>query len=174
VRSPLPAPDGAAGRAAARGIVVRPATEDDLGAIVELRLALLREHQASPIYGRVRRDAPARARRLFLAQLRSPGEITLLAERRGEVVGILRCLRSGGHPLLHPDAYGYVSSVYVHPGVRRAGVLKSLVAAAEDWCREHGLDELRLHNSADNPLANAAWEALGFRVVEHLRMRRID
>jgi ribosomal protein S18 acetylase RimI-like enzyme len=48
-----------------------------------------------------------------------------------------------------------------------------LLAAADRWCAERGLDEMRLHNAADNPLANAAWEALGFEVVEHLRVRKL-
>jgi ribosomal protein S18 acetylase RimI-like enzyme len=158
----------------ARAVSVREATEDDLAVVVELRLALLREHADHPIYGRLRRDALARARRLFLSQLRARGEATLLAERGGAVVGILRCVHSGGHPLLHPDGYGYISSVYVRPASRRAGVLAALVRAAERWCRARGLDELRLHNASDNPLSNAAWQALGFDVVEHLRLRRLD
>jgi ribosomal protein S18 acetylase RimI-like enzyme len=44
---------------------------------------------------------------------------------------------------------------------------------AEQWCSDRGLEEMRLHNAADNPLANAAWEALGFEVVEHLRVRSL-
>jgi ribosomal protein S18 acetylase RimI-like enzyme len=159
---------------AARGLVVRPATEDDLAVIVELRVALLHEHRHNPVYGRTRRDLAPRARRLFLAQLRAPNEVTLLAERHGKVVGILRCLHSVGHPLLHPEAYGYISSVYVKPQARRAGVLRALLDEAVRWCRERGLGEIRLHCAADNRVSNAAWEALGFGIVEHLRLRVIN
>jgi ribosomal protein S18 acetylase RimI-like enzyme len=155
-------------RAAVR---VRPATPDDLAVVVELRLALVTEHADNIIYGRTRRDMRARARQLYLGQLRSAREITLLAERDGSVVGILRCVDSAGHPLLHPDRYGYVSSVYVRPAHRRGGVLRALMDAAERWCRSRGLAEMRLHNAADNPLSNATWEALGFRIAEHLRVR---
>jgi ribosomal protein S18 acetylase RimI-like enzyme len=157
-------------RAAVR---VRPATPEDLSVVVDLRLALVIEHAENIIYGRTRRDMRARARQLYLSQLRSPREVTLLAERDGTVVGILRCIDSAGHPLLHPDRYGYISSVYVRPAARRHGVVRALMGAAERWCRERGLDELRLHNAADNPLSNATWEALGFEVAEHLRVRRL-
>ena len=75
--------------------------------------------------------------------------------------------------MLEPAQYGYVSSVYVTPKARERGVLRTLMAAADGWCRDHGLDEMRLHNAADNPLANAAWESLGFEVVEHLRVRSL-
>lgn len=157
-------------RAAVR---VRAATPDDLAVVVELRLALVAEHGENIIYGRTRRDIRARARQLYLSQLRSPSEVTLLAERSGMVVGILRCTDSVGHPLLDPERYGYISSVYVRPPARRQGVLNALMRAAERWCRERGLDELRLHNAADNPLSNATWDAFGFRIAEHLRVRRL-
>ena len=156
------------------GVIVRPASADDLDVVTELRLALLREHADNPIYRRVRPDAPARARRLYAAQLASKSEVTLLAELDGAVVGILRCVENMGYPLLFPHAYGYISSVYVRPAARRRGVLRALLGAATEWCRARDLHELRLHNAADNPQSNAAWAALGFGVVEHLRMRRIE
>lgn len=158
----------------AGALTVRPATMSDLPRIVELRLALVREHTGNPIYSRLRPDAPDRARRLFAAQLRSPEEVIFLAERERQVVGILRCVQAGGLPLLFPATHGYISSVYVVPAVRRRGVLRALLDAAVDWCASRGLTELRLHNAADNPVANAAWEALGFQIVEHLRLRRLS
>jgi ribosomal protein S18 acetylase RimI-like enzyme len=151
-------------------VTVRPATERDLSVVVELRLALLHEHRSNLIYRRLRADAPARARRFFAAQLRSPNEVVLLAEVGEEVVGILRCVQSGGLPLLFPAQYGYISSVYVVPAARRRGVLRALLAEAAAWCKSRGLTEMRLHNPADSEVANAAWEALGFRIVEHLRV----
>ena len=154
-------------------IAVRRAGASDLHAILGLRMALLREHAHNAIYGRLRPDAESRAARLFAAQLQSPNEVVFLAETGREAVGVLRCIHSSGSPLLDPAQYAYVSSVYVVPKARERGVLRSLLAAADDWCKERGLDEMRLHNAADNPLANAAWEALGFEVVEHLRVRSL-
>ena len=152
-------------------ISVRPATLGDLDAVLELRLALLREYRDNLLYGRLRPDSRQRARQIFSAQLASPGEVTLLAERGGEVVGILRCVESPGYPLLFPSHHGYISSVYVRPAARHSGVLRSLLAEATAWCKERHLTELRLHSTAENAVANAAWEALGFEVVEHLRVR---
>lgn len=159
--------------AAGDGITVRTAALADLPLIVELRLALLREHGDNPIYERLRPDAPDRARRLFAAQLRSPDEVIFLGELHGEVCGILRCIQTGGLPLLFPATHGYISSVYVVPHARRRGVLRALLDTAIGWCRARGLTELRLHNASDSAVANAAWDALGFRIVEHLRVRRL-
>jgi len=170
---PFPTPSVPASRIphAASRISVRQATAKDLPSILALRLALLREHSHNAIYGRLRPDAEPRAAKLFAAQLQSPNEVIFLAELGGEAVGVLRCIHSAGSPLLDPPQYAYISSVYVVPRAREQGVLRSLLAAADDWCVDRGLDEMRLHNAADNPLANAAWEALGFEVAEHLRVR---
>jgi ribosomal protein S18 acetylase RimI-like enzyme len=154
-------------------VAVRKATHADLKVIVALRIALLREHSHNRIYSRLRADAEARAAKLFAAQLTSPNEVIFLAEVGGETVGILRCIHTTGSPLLEPAQYGYISSVYVMPKARERGVLHTLMATADGWCRDRGLDEMRLHNAADNPLANAAWESLGFEVVEHLRVRSL-
>jgi ribosomal protein S18 acetylase RimI-like enzyme len=152
------------------GLTVRAATMADLAIVVELRLALLREHSQNPIYRRLRPDAPARASRLFAAQLRSPSEVIFLAEYEGAPIGILRCVASAGLPLLFPARHGYISSVYVVPAARRHGVLRALFTSAIGWCRERGLREARLHNAVENETANAVWDALGFQVVEHLRV----
>lgn len=160
------------------GVSVRVATPDDLETVLAFRLALLREHGGNLLYGRLRADAPSRARRLFATQLASSAEVTFLAERYGKggatAVGVLRCMEGRGSPLLDPPAYGYVASVYVAPAMRRRGALRLLFDAATHWCRERGLGELRLHTASDNVSGNAAWRALGFEIVEHLQILRLD
>ncbi len=158
----------------ASAIEVRQATPADLDVVVELRLALLRAHAGNAVYGRLRPDAPVRARTLFGEQLASPHEVTWLAiAADGAVVGILRCMEGRGSPLLDPPRYGYVASVFVVPEARRSGVLRRLMDAAVAWSRARGLDELRLHAAADNVDGVAAWEAMGFAVAEHLFVRRL-
>ena len=90
------------------------------------------------------------------------------------MVGIIRCVESMGSPLLDPQRYGYVSSAYVRPEARRHGALRALVEAAREWCIERGLAEMRLHSVAGDPTSNAAWDALGFTIVEHMRRADVD
>ena len=158
----------------ASGVHIREATPRDLTAVVALRLALLREHPDHPVYGRLRHDVADRARELFASQLRSPNEVILLAEQDGEAVGVLRCVESVGSPLMEPARYAYVSSAYVRPEVRRRGVLRALLGAAERWARARGLRQMRLHNVAGSTNAEAAWSALGFGVVEQVRLRDLS
>ena len=162
---------GAVDRSAPRrATTVRRATAADLPVVVELRLALLRENDRHPIYGQLRADARERAYDVFDAQLRAPNEVMLVAESGDEVLGILRCVETFNTPLLHPERYCYVSSVYVRPRSRRRGVLTALLAHAEAWCAERGLTELRLHNVPGGN-ASAAWSAVGFAVVEEVRRK---
>lgn len=150
---------------------IRPAGLDDLPSVVELRLALLREYADHPLYGRLRPDARARAYELYRGQLAAHNEQIFVAELDREVIGILRCVDTLSSPLLYPERYCYVSSVYVRPRARRAGVLRALLAAAEDWCEQRGIDEMRLHNATSSSVAERTWTALGFEVVEHVRRR---
>lgn len=154
-------------------ITVRQAGPRDLSTVVALRLSLLREHGDHPIYGRLRTDAANRARDLFAAQLDSPTEVMFLAERGSQVVGILRVVESAGSPLLHPARYGYVSSVFVTPSARRSGVLRALLDRAVAWCEDRGLEEMRLHSVAGDAVSEAAWDAVGFEVVEYVRLKKI-
>ena len=155
------------------GLAVRPARLDDLDVIVELRLALLREYNDHPLYARLRPDAPARAHELYRAQLVAPNEQMFVAERERTVVGVLRCVNAESSPLLLPERYCYVSSVYVRPSERKRGVLHALMRAAEAWCAERGLEEMRLHNASSSATAQGAWSALGFEIVEHVRRRAL-
>jgi ribosomal protein S18 acetylase RimI-like enzyme len=152
-------------------VAVRRARLDDLRTIVELRLALLREYGDHPLYANLRPDAFDRAMDLFRSQLISPHETMFLAERDGAIVGLMRCVESSVSPLLFPERYCYVSSVYVRPAARRQGVLRTLLGAAETWCHERGITEMRLHSATTSIAAASAWDALGFDTVEHVRRR---
>ena len=172
VRSPAPEHAPAPAHAPAR-VTVREASLADLATVAELRLALLREASDHPVYGRLRTDASERAPEMFAIQLASSNEVTFLAERAGQVIGILRCVETHGSPLLHPARYCYVSSVYVRPEHRRSGALRALFGRARGWCRGRALHEMRLHNIPGG-VAAAAWDALGFEVVEQVRLLRLD
>ncbi len=152
---------------------VRPATLADAERIAELRLALFGEHRSNALYSRVRRDAASRAVDLTREQLASDREAMFVATKGDRIIGMIRCIDQRGHRLLRPSRFALISTVYVEPAVRRQGVLRSLMEAAIAWSRERGLTEMRLQNAADNPLAIATWDALGFRVVEQIRLRAL-
>jgi len=157
-----------------RRVTVRRAQPSDLGTVVSLRLALLREYGDHPLYANLHQDVVDRAFDLYHAQIVANDERLFLAELGEEAVGILRAVDVRGSPLVLPERYCYVSSVYVVPSARRRGVMRALVRAAEAWCEERGLGEMRLHNAASSRVAVDAWTALGFEVVEQVRRRTVE
>jgi GNAT superfamily N-acetyltransferase len=154
-------------------IRVRRATAADLETVLALRLALLREYSAHPVYGRLRPDVEERARQVFAQQIEAPDQAIFLADRDGDVAGIVRCADVRGSPLLFPERYCYVTSVFVRPAHRRHGVLSVLMMHAESWAVDRGLMEMRLHNSTLTQLARGTWDQLGFVVNEEVRLKHI-
>jgi len=66
---------------------------------------------------------------------------------------------------------GYIGELAVARGAARRGAGRALVAAAEGWARDHGLDNLTLHTGAFNTGARAFYAALGF-AEEEVRLTR--
>ena len=153
-----------------KNLTIRQATPADLDSVLALRMALLREYPEHPIYGRLRQNAEQLARPIF----ESGNEATFLAEVDRAPIGVLRTVEAAASPFLIPDRYCYVSSVYVRPEHRRHGILRALVSHAQTWCERRGLSEMRLHSVGTHELAAAAWDALGFEVVEQVRVRRVE
>jgi ribosomal protein S18 acetylase RimI-like enzyme len=154
-------------------VLVREAGPLDLDDVVALRLALLRDEVATPGGRLLHPDAERRARIIYAKQLRSPREVTLLADDDGAVVGVLRVVAAPPSPLHAEFRHAYLSSAFVMPKARRRGVLRALVAHAMAWCEAHGVAEVRLHSAVGNAAAARAWQALGFTVSEELRRRVI-
>jgi len=152
-------------------LLVREATSADVDVVTALRLQLLAEEARSPLFHRPRVDVEQVARGMFLEQVASGSEVTLLAECGRHVVGLLRCTVSRGTRLVRPSRYGFLTSAYVHPDYRRQGVLRAMLEHAEAWCTSRGLSEVRLHCTIENVEGNATWEALGYATAEVVRRR---
>ena len=68
----------------------------------------------------------------------------------------------------------FLEGWYVDPEARRTGVGASLLAAAEGWVRERGLQELASDSELENARAYAAHLAVGFEEVERCIRYRKD
>lgn len=136
---------------------VRRATPADLEAIVPLRAALRRE-DPSPLREPALDDDGGELVDLTRRQLGDPRQLWLLAEL-GAPCGLLRCAlvrRDDTAPI------AVLTTAYVLPTARRAGVLRQLVEGATAWAASQGVTEVRLRTNVPNADAAAAWGALGF------------
>ena len=69
---------------------------------------------------------------------------------------------------------GYIEGWYVDPDVRRAGLGRDLVKAAEDWACGHGCSEMASDCLLENLTSFRAHLALGYEEVERLIHFRKD
>jgi len=63
----------------------------------------------------------------------------------------------------------YLEGWYVDQSVRKRGVRRALVSAAETWAREHGYTEFGSDADPDNSTSVAAHRALGFEDAGTIR-----
>ena len=63
---------------------------------------------------------------------------------------------------------GYVEAWYVDPDVRRQGVGRSLLAAAEAWARGRGYREIASDTRLDNTASQLAHERSGYMEVDRI------
>ncbi len=143
-------------------LVIRRATESDLGRIVEL-LTL----------GAVPGTQESQEDRADLASYRSalreieagPGGV-LVAEQRGEVVGVCQLIvfrhlqRRGGR-------CAEIESVHVHPDHRSSGIGTALMRAAVEEARALGCYRVQLTSNVVRSDAHRFYERLGFEPTHH-------
>ena len=72
------------------------------------------------------------------------------------------------------EGIGFLEGWFVAPEVRRQGVGRDLVRAAEEWARSQGCTEFASDARADNELSAVAHRALGFADEGLIRCFRKD
>ncbi len=139
---------------------VRPATPDDIDALVHHRISMFIEMGLSL-------DVPAvgLALRAWLAE-KIPAETY-----RAWVVEADRTVVAGAGMAILPwppgpqwlgGRIGFVSSVYTEPAHRSRGLARSLMEAIHDWCRSHDIGVVGLTaTDAGQPL----YESMGYHAA---------
>jgi GNAT superfamily N-acetyltransferase len=103
------------------------------------------------------------------AYLRGPDGAVFVAEREGG--GLCGFVEAGLRPAADgcgPGPVGYVEGWYVDADLRRRGVGRQLVRAAEDWARGRGCTEMASDAEIDNAVSRAAHARLGYEEVNRL------
>jgi ribosomal protein S18 acetylase RimI-like enzyme len=155
--------------------VIAPAAAADWEAVAAL-LAALRseERQLDGFAGELLDGARPLAR--LLRNLVEDGRGVLLVGRRHapEPVGIVvACHRPPNDGTAPPTGLGIVSHLYVHPGARRGGLGRALVAAAMAHLAAKGCRAVDLAVHARNYKALALYRAAGWQPVYRVLRREL-
>jgi L-amino acid N-acyltransferase YncA len=143
---------------------IRPATADDLDALVAYEIEIARIS-----FGDDAVTDPALHRRRITSSLGRPDEVTLVADRDGTVVGWVWL--SGRTNSLTGDRYGNLRSLATSDVPGRSAVAELLLDAALSDARERGVSEVVGKVHMRNVNMRAVYAKLGF-AAEHLSMRK--
>lgn len=168
---------GAAAAAAGATFAIRPATNADSEAMVDLELASAIHHASmDPERWRVPpREAIAEYRQR--RREADPDGGAIVAEAEGAVVGMVEMLlrglvdEPGGARVPIPSVDIGLS---VAPDWRGRGVGKALMRAAEDWARERGATRIILDLAASNTSALRLYQRLGYETHGLMMDRRLE
>jgi RimJ/RimL family protein N-acetyltransferase len=144
---------------------VRRAEPGDAAALVELGRSIAAEPEGWLISNGDWRSA-SEERRYLRAVRRSPHAAVLVAETPDGLVGRLSIARDPHPASQHVADVGLM----VARPLRRAGIGRALMHAAEAWARAAGIDKIELHVFPYNAAAIALYESLGYE-REGLRRR---
>lgn len=138
-------------------LTVRPVTRADMAELVRMRRAMFPDEN----------DHEGEIDQFFGGQY-APYEI-LVAER--ETGGLAGFVEVGSRVYAEgctTSPVGYIEAWYVDADVRRLGVGRVLIAAAEDWARKQSFREIASDALIDNHVSVAAHTALGYREIERI------
>jgi aminoglycoside 6'-N-acetyltransferase I len=111
-------------------------------------------------------------RRFFAGTLREPIAVLIAFDETGAAVGFAELnIRNYAEECV-TDRVAYLEGWYVKPDVRRRGVGRALIQAAEDWGRAQGCTEFGSDALIDNDVSAAAHKALGFEETAQIRCFR--
>ena len=96
----------------------------------------------------------------------------LIAEEDSGVVGCAELSIRSHAEGCFTHRVGYLEAWYVDESVRRRGIGRALVTAAEDWARSQGCAEFASDCQVTNEISAMAHLAIGFEEVERIRCFR--
>jgi aminoglycoside 6'-N-acetyltransferase I len=145
---------------------VRSVQTKDTGGWLVMRIALWPEGTAE--------SHKQEIERFFAGELHMPLGVLVATRDDGGLAGFAELsIRAYAEDCV-TDRVAYLEGWYVLPEMRRRGVGRALVAAAEDWARAQGCTEFASDAVLDNLDSAAAHEALGFRETVQIRCFRKD
>jgi ribosomal protein S18 acetylase RimI-like enzyme len=110
--------------------------------------------------------SPVRKREYFDSLLAAKDKAVFLAELDAHTVGFihLETRDVSGSTILVTQDYAYVSDLVVTMAKQRLGVGRALMAHAEQWAKQRGLNQLRLNVRSFNMPAIKLYESVGMAV----------
>jgi len=147
---------------------IRAATDDDLPALVLLWKEFMDFHAERNSFFRRKPGGEEKWIEFVREHLAKDEQIVFVAEDGssgegdGNVIGYLMGGITPYPPVLLLERCGYIQDAVVSAANRRRGVGEALLADAERWFREKGIDRIELQVLVANPVAHSFWRKMDF------------
>ena len=155
-------------------MTIRPAGVADEPALRDLRREAEETHaRLLPDYFQIAPDQQANdaAHEKYVGTL----SVVLVAEFDRDICGYVavRIVDTMKDPAVVPRRRAQVDTVVVSPAMRRRGVGRALMVAAETWARERAVGEVVLTVWSPNRPAEALYRDLGYRPLARVLRRKL-
>lgn len=134
---------------------IRPFRDSDFDEWLRLSAALFPGHTPAEL---------ARGQREFLA--RTDAGVFIATRDDDSICGFVEVASRPYADGCDTSPVGFIEAWFVDPDMRRAGVGRALLAAAEDWARARGYSEMASDALLDNTISHRAHEGAGYIEVE--------
>jgi GNAT superfamily N-acetyltransferase len=143
--------------------VIRPATREDVPAIVRLWEELMDFHRMrDPFFTRARNGADL-FRRFVEQNLDNDAACVLVAVAEDGIVGYCQGMLDHHPPALAEPHYGQVLDFMVTAGHRNSGIGRQMFEALRQWFRREGVRRIEVRHSTYNEVAVRFWPRMGFK-----------
>jgi GNAT superfamily N-acetyltransferase len=153
------------------GGTIRPSTPNDLEAVLDFDEILYDLQARTPSF--TGRAAPPREelRRDEVGMWDDPDQFPFVAERNGQIIGMLLLYLRPGGDLRIPDQNIDLAFAATRDDTRGSGTGLALTAHALNWAHERGFRSMTVDWRSVNLLSSRFWPRRGFR-PQYLRLYR--
>ncbi len=148
-------------------IVINPASENDIPAIVELCMIVERQHEKYwPLRWQLRPGLEKGWGGWLTRNVGNPDMLILAAcdtQQQGQIVGTLVAEIEEEMPIYTYRMFGFIHDVAVLESHRGRGIGGKLLSLAKAWAAGRGVTQLRLMAAEQNPDAARLFARAGFR-----------
>jgi GNAT superfamily N-acetyltransferase len=153
----------------------RIARAEDLPSLCALGAEVSRFHHAALPNVFARPDDPERDATIWAQAIEEPDSVAIVAERGTQVVGVATAtLADEDASVFQARRYCCLGVMGVVPAERGRGVGRALMAAVEQWAREHAAAEVHLDVWSFNETAIRLYAELGYAPRTQRMVKPLD